>query len=205
MTVDERLSSDIRQEEEEPSEEQQEQPEEDVIPLQRCPHLYIKYTPEKGRGVFSSLPLPASTILDTSPVLPLSPAENEAHISKTELYHYTYNWPATAAAAAESTSNPPSEPSEPLRAKPQAIILGLGSMFNHSTLAQNVGWTRDVKRQIIVYRTLRDVEAGEELCISYGAPGQLTFVDAEAERVRAEEEEEARREGEGGFLGGIEL
>ena len=78
-------------------------------------------------------------------------------------------------------------------------------MFNHSTLAQNVGWTRDVKRQIIVYRTLRDVEAGEELCISYGAPGQLTFVGAEAERVRAEEEEEARREGEGGFLGGIEL
>ena len=78
-------------------------------------------------------------------------------------------------------------------------------MFNHSTLAQNVGWTRDVKRQIIVYRTLRDVEAGEELCISYGAPGQLTFGDAEAERVRAEGEEEARREGEGGFLGGIEL
>ena len=79
-------------------------------------------------------------------------------------------------------------------------------MFNHSTLAQNVGWTRDVKRQIIVYRTLRDVEAGEELCISYGAPGQLTFVVAEAERLRAEEEEEARREAEeGGFLGGIEL
>ena len=45
------------------------------------------------------------------------------------------------------------------------------------------------------------MEAGEELCISYGAPGQLTFVDAEAERVRAEEEEEARREGEGGFSG----
>ena len=54
MTVDERLPSYIRQEEEEeePSEEQQEQPGEDVIPLQRCPHLYIKYTPEKGRVIF---------------------------------------------------------------------------------------------------------------------------------------------------------
>jgi hypothetical protein len=79
-------------------------------------------------------------------------------------------------------------------------------MFNHSTLNQNVGWTRDVKRQIITYRTLRDVAAGEELCISYGAPGQLTFADAEAERVRMEEEEEARREvEEGGPFGGLEL
>lgn len=79
-------------------------------------------------------------------------------------------------------------------------------MFNHSSLNQNVGWTRDVKRQVIVYKTLRDVPAGEELCISYGAPGQLTFVDAEAERVREMEEEEERREGgSGGWLGGIEL
>jgi hypothetical protein len=53
MTFDERLPSDLRQEEE-PSKEQQEQPEEEVIPLQRCPHLYIKYTPEKGKVVFVS-------------------------------------------------------------------------------------------------------------------------------------------------------
>jgi len=79
-------------------------------------------------------------------------------------------------------------------------------MFNHSTLRQNVGWTRDVDKLVVVYRTLRDVPAGEELCISYGAPGQLTFVDAEAEEARREEEEEERRvEAEGGVLAGIEL
>ena len=79
-------------------------------------------------------------------------------------------------------------------------------MFNHSTLRQNVGWTRDVDRLVIVYRTLRDVAAGEELCISYGAPGQLTFVDAEAEEARRQEEEEERRvEAMGGMLGAIEL
>jgi hypothetical protein len=50
------------------------------------------------------------------------------------------------------------------------------------------------------------VEAGEELCISYGAAGQLTFVDAEAEEARREYEEEERRlEREGGVLGAIEL
>jgi hypothetical protein len=50
MTFDERLPSDTRQEE--PKKERPEEPEEDVIPLQRCPHLYIKYTPEKGKSVF---------------------------------------------------------------------------------------------------------------------------------------------------------
>jgi hypothetical protein len=168
-----------------------------------------------GRGVFSSAPLPASTILDTSPVLLLSPAENTAHIAKTELFHYTYNWPSpNPMSATQNRSHEPqraqqaNSETEPLTAKPQALILGLGSMFNHSHLHQNVGWTRDVDKLVIVYRTLRDVPAGEELCISYGAPGQLTFVDAEAEEARREEEEEEKRlevEGLGGVLGGIEL
>lgn len=47
----------------------------------------------------------------------------------------------------------------------QAVILGLGSMFNHSSADQNVGWERDIKNQIVVYRTLRDIKAGEELCV----------------------------------------
>jgi hypothetical protein len=47
----------------------------------------------------------------------------------------------------------------------QAVILGLGSMFNHSTHEQNVGFERDVERQVITYRALRDIPAGEELCM----------------------------------------
>jgi len=47
----------------------------------------------------------------------------------------------------------------------QAVILGLGSMFNHSTLDQNVGFERDVERQVVTYRALRDISAGEELCM----------------------------------------
>ena len=51
-------------------------------------------------------------------------------------------------------------------------------MFNHSNMHQNVGWTRDTDRLIIKYHALRDIDAGEELCISYGS--RLTFVDADA-------------------------
>lgn len=50
-------------------------------------------------------------------------------------------------------------------------------MFNHSTLHQNVGWERDIKNQLITYLTLRDIQAGEELCISYGP--RLTFKDTD--------------------------
>ncbi|KAI1510490.1 SET domain containing protein [Pyrenophora tritici-repentis] len=69
----------------------------------------------------------------------------------------------------------------------QAVIFGLGSMFNHSTQEQNVGWMRDLGRQIITYRALRDIRRGEELCISYGS--HLTFKDADPVPPTPPEEE----------------
>jgi len=59
-------------------------------------------------------------------------------------------------------------------------------MFNHSTQLQNVGWKRDLERQLIVYRALRDIRQGEELCISYG--DHLTFVDADKPEMPSEDE-----------------
>jgi SET domain-containing protein len=69
----------------------------------------------------------------------------------------------------------------------QAIIFGLGSMFNHSTQDQNVVWIRDAERLIITYRASRDILAGEELCISYGS--HLTFKDTDAPLPSPPEEE----------------
>jgi hypothetical protein len=37
-------------------------------------------------------------------------------------------------------------------------------MFNHSSRDQNVGWERDILRGVVVYKALRDIEIGEELC-----------------------------------------
>ncbi len=135
----------------------------DAVALERSSHLYlISHTP-KGRGVFAGHHIPAGSIIETCPVLILDPQENRDHIEKTALYHYTYNWPIFG------TTGKPS--------KTQAVVFGLGSMFNHSTQNQNVGWRRDLANELIVYRALRDVQKGEELCISYG--DRLTFVDAD--------------------------
>lgn len=145
------------------------------VPLNRFPHLHLKQTPTKGRGVFASQKIETGTILDVSPVLILDPVENTTHIERTSLYHYTYNWPLQTTAGAT--------------VKTQAVVFGLGSMFNHSNLRQNVVWQRDLEGEVIVYRALRDVDAGEELCISYGA--HLTFKDAdEAEETEREDVEE---------------
>lgn len=65
----------------------------------------------------------------------------------------------------------------------QAVVLGLGSMFNHSTSDQNVVWERDLKAQTITYRALRTIKAGEELCISYG---RLWFMDSDMDEEAAE-------------------
>lgn len=49
-------------------------------------------------------------------------------------------------------------------------------MFNHSTLHQNVGWERDVARGVVVYKALRDIGVGEELCqSSFRLSGVIPF------------------------------
>lgn len=68
----------------------------------------------------------------------------------------------------------------------QAIIFGLGSMFNHSARGQNVLWTRDLAREVVVYTAGRDIAAGEELCISYGS--NLWFKDADGATTPPETE-----------------
>jgi len=93
------------------------------------------------------------------------------------------NWPSRVRSQNEAYKKGVETP-----IKTQAIILGLGSLFNHSTLNQNVGWTRDIENRLIIYTALRNIRRGEELCISYG--DRLTFVDADARILQDRLEEE---------------
>lgn len=161
-----------------------------VIPIQRCSTLYINPSTPKGRGVFTSAPIPSGTIIDTCAALVLSPQENTAHIEHTELYHYTYTWPLVQ-------EPPPS--SSKKKTSTQAVVFGLGSLFNHSSAHQNVGWKRDLEREVVRYFALRDIQEGEELCISYG--DRLTFEDADAPTPSAVDGDED----EGEVLGRIQL
>lgn len=77
-----------------------------------------------------------------------------------------------------------------MKGKTQAVVFGLGSMFNHSTKGQNVGWERDLMHDLVIYRALRDINEGEELCISYG--NHLTFVDVDRARTDVDEQDIAQ-------------
>jgi SET domain-containing protein len=87
------------------------------------------------------------------------------------------NWPYTLSKQQEKNALRNQNGISKIPTMTQAIILGLGSMFNHSVPNQNVGWERDVARQSMTYTALRDIKKGEELCISYGQ--RLTFRDTE--------------------------
>jgi SET domain-containing protein len=119
------------------------------IPLTRAGGLCMVLDTPKGRGVFATQKIPIHSIIEVCPVLVL-PLDHLPAAKTTLLDHYTYNWPTF-------------DKSKGKEVHTQAVVLGLGSLFNHSTHNQNVGWKRNVKAESIDYMALRDIEPGEEL------------------------------------------
>ncbi|KAF9585766.1 hypothetical protein BGW38_000851 [Lunasporangiospora selenospora] len=127
----------------------------DPVQLFDQTHLSIQDCGAKGRGVVTKSFIPSRTLVDISPILLFPTEEYNTHGQFTQLDHYTYRWQGG-----------------------MALALGLGSMFNHSKYP-NVGFQRDFENKMIRYTTLRDIQSGEELCISYGP--NLWFPDMEEE------------------------
>ncbi|KAF8474928.1 hypothetical protein BDZ91DRAFT_674929 [Kalaharituber pfeilii] len=154
------------------------------VPLPRSDSLYLVLDTPKGRGVYASCPISAGTVIDTAPVIVLTREDWEQHVQFTALAHYSYNWPIRDGNTSQIVMH-------------QAIVLGLGSMFNHSRIRQNVGWRRDIGAGTVTYLTIRDVKEGEELLISYGDKLWFKDVDCvdEAEQTPTAED----------ILGGVDL
>lgn len=123
---------------------------EEVTPHLNALGLRICDTPTAGRGVVASQPIARDVIVEISPVLLFGAEEYQAHGRHTLLDSYTFVW--------EKRTN----------GSTMALALGLGSLFNHSPRA-NVSYQLNRTAQCIQFRTVRDIAAGEELCICYGA------------------------------------
>ncbi|KOS15721.1 cytidine and deoxycytidylate deaminase zinc-binding region domain-containing protein [Malassezia pachydermatis] len=126
------------------------------VPPACTPHtnpygLRICQTPYAGRSLFATIPISANTIIEISPVLLFTPQEYTEHGQYTVLDSYTFVWEKS------STGNT------------MALALGLGSLFNHHPTSANVSYELDRSTQSIKYRTVRAIDAGEELFICYGA------------------------------------
>lgn len=123
--------------------------------MQRIPSLYVTQSNIEGRGVFTSSDIGEDTLLEICPVI-IIPEKDLNTIHNTCLHDYYYYWGEEE--------------------KEGCIVLGFGSMYNHSK-TPNAHCVADYENKSFNYYTLREIEAGEEITVNYnGDSGKNTVL-----------------------------
>lgn len=110
------------------------------------PRLSIAFIAGKGRGVVARARIAAEEVIEVAPVIVV---DDNAALDHTVLAHYVYDWKPDGSAV--------------------AVALGFGSLYNHS-YRPNARYHKrydDVGGGTLTYISLRDIEAGEEVCVNY--------------------------------------
>jgi SET domain-containing protein len=110
----------------------------------------IVSVPGRGRGVAAARAIARGERIERAPVIVLSASELAA-ISTTRLARYYFEW-------GEDDSM-------------GAIVLGYGSLYNHS-FEPNAEYEFREDELAIDYLALRDIAAGEEITINYNNTGE---------------------------------
>jgi SET domain-containing protein len=111
--------------------------------LYRSKKIYVDDSPIHGRGVFASEFIKSGEILEECHFIKVP---IEVQYPK-ELYDHFFAWP-------KRTENH------------YAVVLGYGSIFNHSD-QNNASWETDPSRYKFIFFATRDIEPGEEICTNY--------------------------------------
>jgi len=115
------------------------------LPLMIHASIYIDKSAEKGRGVFTKEPIPANSIIEASPVIVMSSEERKL-LDQTLLHDYIFEWGADN--------------------KQCCMALGFVPVYNHS-YKSNCEYEMNFESETIKIKTVRNIEAGEELFINY--------------------------------------
>ncbi|MDO7905370.1 SET domain-containing protein [Paenibacillus sp. JX-17] len=114
---------------------------------------------EFNRGVFAVQDIPKGTLFHSAPVIPY-PNEDHEHIEKTILDDYAFSYGANHT----------------------AIVLGYGSLFNHS-YTPNAEYDIRFDKHSFDFFAYTDIKAGEEILINYNGEvdndDPLWFLDNE--------------------------
>ena len=109
------------------------------------PFLYIDGTKDKGRGVFTRKKIAAGTVVETAPVIVMS-GEDRKLLDQTLLHDYIFVWGKN---------------------KDQCCMaLGYIPVYNHS-YQSNCEYFMDYDDETMFIKTVRAIDAGEELTINY--------------------------------------
>ena len=107
--------------------------------------LFVAKTRHAGRGVFTREPLKANTLIEVAPVIVMS-AQDRHFLDQTLLHDYIFEWGDDR--------------------KKCCMALGYVPLYNHASRS-NCEYEMHFRKQIITIKTVRDIEAGEELMINY--------------------------------------
>ena len=98
-----------------------------------------------GRGVFTREPLKARTVIEIAPVIVMS-SKDRTFLDQTLLHDYIFEWGENQQQC--------------------CMALGYVPLYNHS-YSSNCEYEMNFRKQIITIKTVRAIEAGEELLINY--------------------------------------
>ncbi|HTE11811.1 MAG TPA: SET domain-containing protein [Chitinophagaceae bacterium] len=109
------------------------------------PYLFIAPADLMGRGVFTGVEIPAGTIIEIAPVIVMS-GKDRLKLDETLLHDYIFEWGGHKDEC--------------------CMALGYVPLYNHS-YSSNCEYEMDFSTQTISIKTMRQINAGEELFINY--------------------------------------
>jgi len=118
------------------------------------PSVMIKDTGNHGRGVFATKEFMPGDMIETCPVVYLSPKER-THTEHTILAYYLYPWTSTRCGV---------------------MVLGYGSIYNHS-FTPNAEWQQDFKAKTMNYLAIAKIGKGEEILVNYNGNDNMEPID----------------------------
>ena len=107
--------------------------------------IFISGTKSKGRGIFTSEAIPEKSIVEIAPVIVLE-KKDRALLDQSLLHDYIFEWDTNKGQC--------------------CLALGYVSIYNHSFQA-NCEYEMDLEAETITIKSVRTIDAGEELSINY--------------------------------------
>lgn len=105
--------------------------------------LIVRNSPIAGRGVFTTRAFAPGDIIELCPIIVI-PKEELSLLDRTVLYNYYFLWENDRA----------------------AIVLGFGSLYNHSS-NPNAMYEKNVEKGLMIFKCISSIEKDEEITISY--------------------------------------
>ncbi|MEO5967761.1 MAG: SET domain-containing protein-lysine N-methyltransferase [Ferruginibacter sp.] len=124
-------------------------------------YLFIKNSPNKGKGVFTNKKIMPESVIEISPVIVME-GEDRIHLDKTLMHDYIFEW---------------GENNEKC-----CVALGYLSIYNHS-YKSNCEYFMDFEEKTMMIKTVREILEGEELTLNYNGdwndPKKIWFPTAD--------------------------